>query len=160
LSALRELGSRGRFPARICHQHTHEDEVQVSGDEGWWKATQDHRRGPSSHGHHHTIHRQRQNCIVQMHAAHLEAWSLSRFNRTAHPWVGWGGGSRPRRAVDGDYDGPLLAAVDVFTYPCRSCSSAHVFDFRWTMPIRSLAGLSAKLLAVQASCLQAKSARF
>jgi hypothetical protein len=90
-------------------------------------------------------------------------WRLGLFPASTAPHThGWGGGggSRPRRAVDGDYDGPLLAAVDVFTYPCRSCSSAHVFDFRWTMPIRSLAGLSAKLLAVQASCLQAKSARF
>ena len=37
-----------------------------------------------------------------MHAAHLEAWSLSRLNRTAHPWVGWGGGrDRDALAVKG-----------------------------------------------------------
>jgi hypothetical protein len=36
------------------------------------------------------------------------SWSLRRFNRTTHPWVGWGGESRPRRAVDGDYNGDTM----------------------------------------------------
>ena len=50
--------------------------------------------------HHHTAFESvsARACSVQMHAAHWESWSLYRFNRTAHPWLG-GGGGRDRDAL-------------------------------------------------------------
>ena len=52
---------------------------------------------------------------------------LYRFNRTAHPWLGGGGGSRPRRAVDSDYDDDtrICHSISIDVIPYRSLEGAR-----------------------------------
>ena len=80
---------------------------------------------------------------------------LYRFNRTAHPWLGGGGGSRPRRAVDSDYDGDtrICHSISIDVIPYRPTNEIVVEgESDWLSTTSRKAQKSSGGAALQGSC--------
>ena len=80
---------------------------------------------------------------------------LYRFNRTAHPWLGGGEGSRPRRAVDSDYDGDtrICHSISIDVIPYRPTNEIVVEgESDWLSTTSRKAQKSSGGAALQGSC--------